>query len=166
MQCAVIEFARNVCGLTGANSTEFSSDTLHPVIDLMPEQESVIQKGGTMRLGKYPCSLVPGTKAKEVYSEALIYERHRHRYELNNFYRERLNLNGMTFSGISPDNSLVELIELKNHPWFVASQFHPEFKSRPEKPHPLFLGFIKTILGLPLSQETQSSKLKAKSSDS
>lgn len=159
MQCAVIEFARNVCGLTGANSSEFSSDTLHPVIDLMPEQENVSQKGGTMRLGKYPCVLLEGTKSRLVYNnEELIYERHRHRYELNNFYRERLNLGGMIFSGISPNNLLVELIELKNHPWFVASQFHPEFKSRLEKPHPLFIGFMKTILGLPLIEEKTISK--------
>lgn len=151
MQCAVIEFARNVCSLTGANSTEFVRDTLHPVIDLMPEQESITQKGGTMRLGRYPCNLLPNTKAFAVYGEELIYERHRHRYELNNFYREKLNLGGMILSGVSPDNSLVELIELKNHPWFVASQFHPEFKSRPEKSHPLFIGFVKTILGLSLS---------------
>jgi CTP synthase len=152
MQCAVIEFARNVCGLNGANSTEFAPDTLHPVIDLMPDQENVTQKGGTMRLGKYPCTLLHNTKVFDVYGEELINERHRHRYEFNNFYRERLSLNGMTFSGVSPDNNLVELVELKNHPWFVASQFHPEFKSRPEKPHPLFLGFIKTILGLPLKE--------------
>ena len=150
MQCAIIEFARNVCSLSGANSKEFSSDTLHPIIDLMPEQENVTQKGGTMRLGKYPCVLTQNTKAKEVYGEDIIYERHRHRFELNNFYRERLNLSGMIFSGVSPDNSLVEIIELKNHPWFVASQFHPEFKSRPERPHPLFIGLIKTILGIPL----------------
>lgn len=153
MQCAVIEFARNVCGLNGANSTEFSPETLHPIIDLMPEQESVSQKGATMRLGKYPCVLLPGTKARAVYEEELIYERHRHRYELNNFYRERLSLGGMVFSGISPDNLLVELIELRNHPYFVASQFHPEFKSKPEKPHPLFVGFMKTILGLPLQEQ-------------
>ena len=161
MQCAVIEFARNVCSLSGANSKEFSSDTLHPVIDLMPEQENVTQKGGTMRLGRYPCVLTQNTKAKEVYSEDIVYERHRHRFELNNFYRERLNLSGMIFSGISPDNTLVELIELKNHPWFVASQFHPEFKSKPEKPHPLFVGFIKTILGLPLSERAISSQQSA-----
>lgn len=153
MQCAVIEFARNVCGLTGANSTEFAPDTLHPVIDLMPEQENVIQKGGTMRLGKYPCVLLVSSKARAVYDQDSISERHRHRYELNNFYRERLNLGGMVFSGLSPDNTLVELIELKNHPYFVASQFHPEFKSRPERPHPLFVGFMKTILGLPLTVE-------------
>ena len=159
MQCAVIEFARNVCGLTGANSTEFAPDTLHPVIDLMPEQENVTQKGGTMRLGKYPCVLLPGSKSASVYSQEAVSERHRHRYELNNFYRERLNLGGMLFSGLSPDNNLVELIELKNHPYFVASQFHPEFKSRPERPHPLFLGFMKTILGVPLVQEKQEKSM-------
>lgn len=152
MQCAVIEFARNVCGLNGANSTEFAPDTLHPIIDLMPDQESVVQKGGTMRLGRYPCVLASGSKTKVVYNQDVVFERHRHRYELNNFYRERLNLNGMTFSGVSPDNNLVEIIELVNHPWFVGTQFHPEFKSRPGKPHPLFLGFIKTILGLPLTE--------------
>ena len=154
MQCAVIEFARNVCGLTGANSTEFVPDTLHPVIDLMQSQENVTQKGATMRLGRYPCVLLAGTKSRVSYAEELIYERHRHRFEFNNFYRERLNLSGMIFAGTSPDNSLVELIELKNHPWFIGSQFHPEFKSRPEKPHPLFLGFTKTILGLSLSNST------------
>jgi CTP synthase len=152
MQCAVIEFSRNVCGLTGANSSEFARDTLHPVIDLMPEQENITQKGGTMRLGRYPCVFLSSTKAKATYVEDLVYERHRHRYELNNFYRERLSLNGMVFSGVSPDNSLVEVIELKNHPYFVASQFHPEFKSRPERPHPLFVGFMKTMLGLSLTE--------------
>ncbi len=162
MQCAVIEFARNVCGLTGANSKEFSSDTLHPVIDLMPEQESVIQKGGTMRLGKYPCTLLVGTKARSAYGEDIVYERHRHRYELNNFYREKLNLGGMMFSGLSPDEKLVEIIELKNHPWFVGSQFHPEFKSRPEKSHPLFLGFMRTILGLPLIKEELKTETRVK----
>lgn len=163
MQCAVIEFARNVCGLTGANSKEFAPETLHPVIDLMPEQESISQKGGTMRLGRYPCVLLSGTKTRAAYSEELIYERHRHRYELNNFYRERLNLGGMVFSGVSPDNSLIEIIELRNHPYFVASQFHPEFKSRPEKPHPLFLGFMKAAIGLPvLNNENLKSDLNVK----
>ena len=156
MQCAVIEFARNVCGLTGANSTEFSSDTLHPVIDLMPAQESITQKGGTMRLGRYPCLIMPGTKAMAVYDQEVIYERHRHRYELNNFYREKLNLGGMVFSGVSPYNTLVELIEIKNHPYFTGSQFHPEFKSRPEKPHPLFVGFVKSMVGLPLLDESKT----------
>ncbi len=163
MQCAVIEFARNVCGLIGANSTEFAPDTLHPVIDLMPDQENITQKGGTMRLGKYPCVLLPGTKSRTVYQEEIIYERHRHRYELNNFYRERFSLSGMVFSGSSPDNNLVELIELKNHPWFLASQFHPEFKSRPSKPHPLFLGFMKTILGIPLEVSNEQSTINENS---
>ncbi len=160
MQCAVIEFARNVCGLNGANSTEFAPGTLHPVIDLMPDQENVTQKGGTMRLGKYPCVLLRNTKAFEAYGQEVISERHRHRYEFNNFYRERLTLNGLVFSGVSPDNNLVELVELKNHPWFVASQFHPEFKSRPEKPHPLFAGLVRTILGLQLTAPTEDSSTK------
>lgn len=160
MQCAVIEFARNVCGLNGANSTEFAPGTLHPVIDLMPDQENVTQKGGTMRLGKYPCVLLRNTKAFEAYGQEVISERHRHRYEFNNFYRERLTLNGLVFSGVSPDNNLVELVELKNHPWFVASQFHPEFKSRPEKPHPLFAGLVRTILGLQLTAPAEDSSTK------
>lgn len=155
MQCAVIEFARNVCGLNGANSKEFSSDTLHPVIDLMEDQINVTQKGGTMRLGRYPCYVQEGTKAYYAYGTQMINERHRHRYEFNNFYREKLNLNGMIFSGTSPDNTLVEIVELKNHPWFVACQFHPEFKSRPGKPHPLFLGLVKSILKLPLSKDLE-----------
>jgi len=158
MQCAVIEFARNVCDLSGANSTEFSSDTMHPIIDLMPDQEKVTQKGGTMRLGRYPCVLLKDTKARAAYGVEVITERHRHRYELNNFYRERLSLNGMIFSGKAPDDSLVEIIELKNHPWFVATQFHPEFKSRPERPHPLFVGLMKSILGLPLNKEVTGSR--------
>ena len=115
-----------------------------------------------MRLGKYPCVLLSGTKSKIVYDEEAVYERHRHRYELNNFYREKLNLSGMIFCGVSPDDKLVELIELKNHPWFIGSQFHPEFKSRPERPHPLFMGFMKTILGLPL--QTKKSKAETKAS--
>lgn len=143
MQMAVVEFARNVLGLKDAHSAEFSQDTLNPVIDLMPEQKDVENLGGTMRLGVYPCKIRENTKAMEIYNEPLIYERHRHRYELNNKYREELEKNGMIISGISPDSRLVELIELKNHPWFVASQFHPEFKSRPTRPHPLFKEFIK-----------------------
>lgn len=163
MQCAVIEFARNVCGLSGANSKEFSSDTLHPVIDLMSEQEKVTQKGGTMRLGKYPCILAPGSKTRSAYGQDVVSERHRHRYEFNNFYKEKFLLNGMIIAGTSPDESLVELIELKNHPWFVASQFHPEFKSRPDSPHPLFLGFMKTIVKLPLESEGSEKKVDKKS---
>ncbi len=142
MQCAVIEFARHVVGATDANSTEFNPFTPHPVIDLLPEQRDVAEKGGTMRLGLYPCKLLPGSRAMYAYDEAVIYERHRHRFELNNAYREALQAAGMVFSGTSPNDRLVEIIELANHPWFVASQFHPEFRSRPHRPHPLFRDFL------------------------
>lgn len=147
MQCAVIEFARNVCGLNGANSSEFAPDTPHPVVHLMSEQENVANKGGTMRLGVYPCKLVPGTVAQAAYGQDEIGERHRHRYEINNAYREALEAKGLKISGLSPDKTLVEMIELTDHPWFVACQFHPELKSRPNRPHPLFLGLIKAALG-------------------
>ena len=147
MQCAVIEFARNVCGFTGANSSEFAPDSPHPVVHLMSEQENVANKGGTMRLGVYPCKLVPGTMAHAAYGQDEIGERHRHRYEINNAYREALEAKGLKISGLSPDNTLVEMIELPDHPWFVACQFHPELKSRPNRPHPLFLGLIKAALG-------------------
>lgn len=146
MQLAVVEFARNVVGLTDAHSSELSPSTLHPVIDLMPEQQDIEDMGGTMRLGVYPCKVYPNTKAKEAYGEDLIYERHRHRYEFNNEYREVLTNAGLIISGISPDERLVEIIELKDHPWYVAGQFHPEFKSRPTRPHPLFREFIKAAL--------------------
>lgn len=142
MQTAVIEYARSVGGLAGANSSEINPATPHPVIDLLPEQEEVEDKGGTMRLGLYPCKIKAGTKAMESYGESLIYERHRHRYEFNNAYREQLEQAGMVFSGTSPDGRLVEMIELKDHPWFVAVQFHPEFVSRPNRPHPLFRAFV------------------------
>ncbi len=146
MQCATIEFARNVCGMEDAHSTEFSKDTKYPVIDLMQSQVDVEDKGGTMRLGAYPCKLVEGTKAREVYGEEIIQERHRHRYEFNNDYRQKLMAKGLVIAGTLPDNSLVEIIELKDHPWFVASQFHPELKSRPNRPHPLFKGFVQAAL--------------------
>ncbi|HHW02261.1 MAG TPA: CTP synthase [Thermoanaerobacterales bacterium] len=146
MQCAVIEFARHVCGLEDAHSTEFRPDTPHPVIDLMPEQKGIEAKGGTMRLGHYPCRIKPGTRTMEAYGEELIEERHRHRYEFNNDYRDILTKAGMVLSGLSPDDRLVEIIELKDHPWFVGTQFHPEFKSRPNRPHPLFRDFIKAAL--------------------
>ncbi|KXG74428.1 CTP synthase [Fervidicola ferrireducens] len=146
MQCAVIEFARNVCGLEGAHSTEFKPSTPYPVIDLLPEQKNVKDKGGTMRLGRYPCRLVPGTKAREAYGEEMIDERHRHRYEFNNEYRDILEKFGMVIAGHSPDGRLVEIIEIKDHPWFVGVQFHPEFKSRPNRPHPLFRDFVKAAL--------------------
>ena len=142
MQIAIIEFARNVLGLEDANSAEINPDTKHPVIDILPEQKNVEEMGGTMRLGKYPCVLNPHSKAFALYNNSMIYERHRHRYEVNNDYRNELEKGGMIFAGTSPDNHIVEMIEIPNHPWFVAGQFHPEFKSRPNKPHPLFRGFV------------------------
>ncbi len=141
MQIQVIEFARNVAGLEMANSTEFDQDTPHPVIDIMPDQIGV-DMGGTMRLGSWPCKLVPDTLADRVYESDLVHERHRHRYEVNNRYREALEEAGMVFSGTSPDGRLVEIAELRDHPFFIGSQFHPEFKSRPLRPGPLFNGFI------------------------
>ena len=141
MQMAVIEVARNVVGLEGANSTEIDPETPHPVIDIMPEQVGV-DMGGTMRLGSWPCKIEPDTLAAQVYDAELVGERHRHRYEVNNGYREALSQAGMVFSGTSPDGRLVEIAELKDHPFFIASQFHPEFKSRPVRPHPLFAGFV------------------------
>jgi CTP synthase len=141
LHMAVIEFARNVLGLCGANSTEIDLETPHPVIDLMPDQRGV-EMGGTMRLGRYPCQLLPGTKAALAYGESLVYERHRHRWEVNNAYREAFEAAGFVVSGQSPDGRYVEIMELHNHPWFVGVQFHPEFKSRPNRPHPLFAAFI------------------------
>ncbi|MEN8235017.1 MAG: CTP synthase [Actinomycetota bacterium] len=142
LQCAVIEFARNVIGLGGAHSTEFDPTTRHPVIDLMEDQADVEDLGGTMRLGIYPAKLTPGSLTERLYGEPVIYERHRHRWEVNNRYRQDLEDAGLVFAGLSPDDRLVEIIELPSHPYFVASQFHPEFKSRPDDPHPLFVGFI------------------------
>lgn len=141
MQCAVIEFARNVCNLTDAHSSEFS-DTLNPVIDLMSDQVDVEAKGGTMRLGQYPCKVSPTTKTHAAYKAELIHERHRHRFEFNNKYREQLTAAGLVIAGTLPDGSLVEIVEVKDHPWFVATQFHPELKSRPTNPHPLFRDFV------------------------
>jgi CTP synthase len=146
MQIAIIEFARNVIGYKDANSAEIDAHTKYPVIDLMPEQKSVDQLGGTMRLGQYPCALKDQTKAYAAYAENLIHERHRHRYEVNNDYRDALVEAGMVISGTSPDNRIVEMVELPDHPWFVACQFHPEFKSRPNRPHPLFTGFVEASL--------------------
>lgn len=146
MQLAVVEFARNIAGLKDAHSSEFSDETKYPVIDLMPEQKDVDEKGGTMRLGLYPCKIKEGTKAYEIYKEELIYERHRHRYEFNNEFRDILTDKGLVISGLSPSERLVEMIELTKHPWFVGVQFHPEFKSRPNRPHPLFREFIKASL--------------------
>jgi CTP synthase len=146
MQCAVIEFARNIAGLTDANSSEFDDMTKNPVIDLMLEQKGLDELGGTMRLGSYPCKLVKDTKAFKAYSQDLIQERHRHRYELNNNYKKILEDKGMIISGFYEEKNLAEIIELKNHPWFVGVQFHPEFKSRPERPHPLFRDFVRASL--------------------
>jgi len=146
LQCAVIEFARNVCNLQGANSTEFDPKTPHPVIDLLPEQREIKNMGGTMRLGGYRCELKEGTLASRLYNRAYVVERHRHRYEVNNEYRGILESNGLVVSGIYKERDLVEIIELKDHPFFIATQFHPEFTSRPNRPHPLFSGFIRATL--------------------
>ena len=145
LQCAVIEFARTVCGLKNANSTEFKQ-TDQNVIDMMLEQKKVKEYGGTMRLGSYPCHIEPGTKAREAYRKEMIHERHRHRFEVNNAFRDTLASHGMVFSGICPDNGLVEMIELPDHPWFVAGQFHPELKSRATNPHPLFREFVRAAV--------------------
>ena len=146
MQPAVIEFARNVIGYEGANSSEIDSETKYPVIDLMNDQKDVQDLGGTMRLGAYPCILNKESKSFEVYGEENISERHRHRYEFNNKFRQQISEAGMKIVGTSPDERLVEIVEIPNHKWFVAAQFHPELKSRPNRPHPLFTGLIKAAL--------------------
>ena len=146
MQVAVIEFCRNVCAIKDANSGEFAPQGLHKVIDYMPGQNQDRDKGGTLRLGSFPCKVKPGTKLRECYGQDLIHERHRHRFEFNNDYRETVEAAGMVLSGLSPDGRIVETVELAEHPFFVAGQFHPEFKSRPNRPHPLFAGFVKAAL--------------------
>ena len=146
MQCSVVEWARHVASLETANSSEFDAETPNPVINLLPEQQDVVDLGGTMRLGLYPCRLQPNTLASRLYQEEVIYERHRHRYEFNNAYRNLFLESGYQVSGSSPDGRLVEIIELPSHPFFIASQFHPEFQSRPSAPHPLFLGLISAAL--------------------
>lgn len=143
MQCAVIEYSRNVLGMNSANSSEINPDTKYPVIDLMPDQRDIDEKGGTMRLGLYPCKLTANTKSMLAYADKVIYERHRHRYEFNNEFRTQITSSGMVLAGTSPDDRLVEIVEIPEHKWFVGVQFHPEFKSRPNKPHPLFRDFIK-----------------------
>jgi CTP synthase len=153
MQCAVIEWARNVAHLDQANSAEFDPETPNPIINLLPEQQDVVDLGGTMRLGLYPCRLAPDTLAFSLYQQEVIYERHRHRYEFNNAYRSLLLETGYVVSGTSPDGRLVEIVEYPNHPFFIASQFHPEFHSRPNHAHPLFLGLMKAAL------EYQSDKI-------
>ena len=145
MQCAVIEFSRNVCGLNGASSIEFKK-TKYPVISLLEDQKKIKDLGGTMRLGAYPCKIKKNTIAFKAYGKGLIQERHRHRYEFNNKYKKLLEKKGMVFCGIYPKKNLVEMIELKNHPFFIAVQFHPEFKSKPDKAHPLFREFIAAAL--------------------
>jgi CTP synthase len=152
LQCAVIEFARHVAGLAAANSSEFVPGCDHPVIDLMPDQEGLV-KGGTMRLGSYPCVLVPGTVAARAYGSTQVEERHRHRWEVNPRYVERLEQAGLVVSGRSPDGALVEIVELRDHPFFVAVQFHPELKSRPERPHPLFAHFVAASAGRTTQRE-------------
>jgi CTP synthase len=146
LQCAVIEFARNVCGLAGADSSEFCPGTPHPVIDLMPDQVNLDKMGGTMRLGVYKCELTPDSLARRAYGAREIGERHRHRYEFNNRYRDVFEKNGMALSGLNVDRGLVEIVELTGHPWFLGVQFHPELKSRPQSAHPLFREFVKAAL--------------------
>lgn len=163
MQVAVIEFARNVLGMEEANSTEFDQNTPYPVIDLMLTQRQIADKGGTMRLGSWVCCLTPGTRAYQAYGEAIVFERHRHRYEFNNEFRKRMEAQGMIVSGRSADNSLVEIIELAEHPWFVASQFHPEFKSRPTRPHPLFRDFVGASIHANQMQGEQALENEARS---
>ncbi|OPY26605.1 MAG: CTP synthase [Methanobacterium sp. PtaU1.Bin242] len=145
MQCMVIEFAR-LHGFEGSNSTEFDVNAKHPVIDIMLEQKKIKNMGGTMRLGSYPCKLKEGTMARQAYKKDIIDERHRHRFEFNNDYREILTDKGLVISGISPDDFLVEIVELEGHPWFLGCQFHPEFKSRPNRAHPIFVSFIKAAI--------------------
>ncbi len=159
MQMAVADFARHVVGMDGANSTEFDPETPYPVIDLLPEQKEVADMGGTMRLGADPVKLHADTRAREIYGEAVIYERHRHRYEVNNFLRKRLEAAGLVCSGTSPDERLVEIIEISDHPFFVASQYHPEFKSRPERPAPLFRDFV--AASLHRAREVRSDEIAA-----
>ncbi|MDR6225480.1 CTP synthase [Desmospora profundinema] len=151
MQVACIEGARHLLGMESANSSEIDPETPHPLIDLLPEQKEIEDLGGTMRLGLYPCKLAPGSKAQEAYGNGLTYERHRHRYEFNNEYREAMVRAGYLFSGTSPDGRLVEIVELKDHPWFVGCQFHPEFTSRPNRPQPLFRDFVAAALGVRLN---------------
>jgi CTP synthase len=143
LQCAVIEYARNVCGMSQSNSTEFRRDLDQAVICLMDSQRQITDMGGTMRLGAYPAKLRSGSRAHEAYGGLEISERHRHRYEVNNAYRDLLAEHGMRFSGVSPDGNLVEIVEVPDHPWFLGCQFHPELKSRPMRPHPLFAAFVR-----------------------
>ena len=146
MQCAVVEFCKNVLQLEGASSTEVVAQPMSPVIDLMEEQKGIKQKGGTMRLGQYPCKIEKGSKAHSAYGNENIMERHRHRYEFNNTYKDQIVNGGLKATGVNPESGLVEIVELENHPWFVGVQFHPELKSTVENPHPLFVAFVKASL--------------------
>ncbi len=161
LQCAVIEFARDVVGLKDANTTETDPDCRYPVVCLLNDQYSITHKGGTMRLGSFPCSLAEGSRAREAYGSPTIHERHRHRYEFNNQYRQQFAAHGMVFSGLSPNGSLVEVIELSDHPWFVAVQFHPEFKSKPTAAHPLFRGLVQAALKRKDQKKTEAARLRA-----
>jgi CTP synthase len=154
MQCAVVEFARHVLKLEGASTTELNQKTKHPVIDLMEEQKKITTKGGTMRLGAYACKLKKGSKAHHIYGDTLIHERHRHRYEFNNKYLDQMEEAGMKAAGINPDSGLVEVVELKDHPWFVGVQYHPELRSTVQNPHPLFSKFV----GAAMEHKTAGSK--------
>ena len=156
MQMACVEYARHVAGLDDAHSTEFVEDCAHPIIDLMADQAEVVDKGGTMRLGAYDCTIRPESLAAETYKKAKISERHRHRFEFNNAYREPLEAAGLVLSGTSPDGRLVEMVELPDHPWFLGCQFHPEFKSRPLDPHPLFREFVGASLAHRVRRTTQA----------
>ncbi|MEX1010769.1 MAG: CTP synthase [Balneolaceae bacterium] len=160
MQCAVIEYARNVCGMEEANSTEFDTSTPWPVIDLMQDQRDLEDMGGTMRLGRYECRLTPGTRSRELYAEELIGERHRHRYEVNNDLREKLAECGLAVAGVNPERDLVEIVEIPDHPWFVGVQFHPELKSTVSKPHPLFTGFVAAALDYEMARVSTASHQK------
>ena len=160
LQCAVIEFARNVVGLADANSTEFDANCRHPVVCMLDDQFSIVDKGGTMRLGSYPCKLTEGSKAHQAYGEVLVEERHRHRYEFNNQYRQQFAANGLVVTGTSPGGELVEIIELKDHPWFLAVQCHPEFKSKPTQAHPLFRGFVQAALARRDGRKSDTAKVR------
>ncbi len=153
LQCAVVEFARNVCGIEGADSRELNLDAKHPLIDFQPGQEGIERMGGTMRLGAYPCDIKPKSRVFEIYGKKSISERHRHRFEVNNKYKKLLSKKGLRFSGICPQNNLVEIIELPNHPWFIGVQFHPELRSRVASPHPLFVDFVRASLEYKANRE-------------
>ena len=160
MQVATIEFARNVCGIKNANSTEFDKDTPNPVISLLEEQRGVRNKGASMRLGTWPTKIVPGTLAQKLYGDTEVTERHRHRYEFNMKYRDQMNAKGFVISGTSPDGTLAELIELRDHPYFIGCQYHPEFQSKPNHPHPLFRGFIAAALAYEAGVEKRTTVIE------